>query len=84
LFYTCSIPAPKSRQQQTKPYHKAMTSRDLKNTSITNNGIDTTTSNKQKRSKYFIQYNFKKYKNTTPLAPTTTKGANLRKTKCEE
>jgi hypothetical protein len=29
-----------------------------------------------------IQYNLKK--NTTPLAPTTTKGAKLRKTKWEE
>jgi hypothetical protein len=25
-----------------------------------------------------------KKKNTTPLAPTTTKGAKLKKTKCEE
>jgi hypothetical protein len=40
MFYTYSTPAPKSRQQQRKPYHKAMTSRNLKNTSRTNNGVE--------------------------------------------
>jgi hypothetical protein len=66
-----------------KPYHKATTSRNLKNTSITNNGVETTTSNKQTWSKYLIQYNFYK-NNTIPLVSTTTKGAKLKKTKCEE
>jgi hypothetical protein len=48
-----------------------------------NNGVETTTSIKQKWSKYLNQYNFKK-KNTTPLALITTKGIKLRKMKCEE
>jgi hypothetical protein len=81
LFRTCSAPAPKFRQQ-TKPYHKTTISRNLKHTLMTNNGVETTTSNTQKWSKYLIQYNFIK-KNTRPLAPTT-KGAKLKKTKCEE
>jgi hypothetical protein len=35
-----------------------MTSINLKNTSIANNGVETTTSNKQKWSKHLNQYNF--------------------------
>jgi hypothetical protein len=38
--------------------------------------------NKQKWGKYLNHYNSEKH--TTPVAPTTTMGAKLRKTKCEE
>jgi hypothetical protein len=41
--------------------------------------FDTAISNKQNTC-----INTTKKKNTTPLALTTTKGAKLRKTKCEE
>ena len=60
LFRTYFANAPKSRQQQRKSYHKATTLRNLKNTSKTIDGVEPTTSNKQKWSKYLIQYNFKK------------------------
>jgi hypothetical protein len=51
-------------------------------TALRPSGVKTTTSYKQKWGKYLNQYNFF-LKNTTLLAPTTTKGAKLRKTKCE-
>jgi hypothetical protein len=40
MFHTCSAPPPNPRLQQTKSYYKAMTLRNLKNTSIANNGVE--------------------------------------------
>jgi hypothetical protein len=64
-----------------KPYHKATTSRNLKNTSITNNGVETTTSNKTKVGKILESIQLKQKHNT--ISTNNNQGAKLKINKCE-